>query len=119
MKTILAIDDSEDILFLEKMVLTKAGYIVHTALSGTEGLKKITELTDLDLILLDYEMAPMNGPGFLKALQLQSPTVFEKTKIVFASAHENPPSNVTQRWIPKIRDIDEFIKNIAEILHYS
>jgi CheY-like chemotaxis protein len=50
-------------------ILTRAGYQVHTALGGNEALKMISELKEINLILLDYEMDPMNGPEFLAAFE--------------------------------------------------
>ncbi|HEY8271989.1 MAG TPA: response regulator [Pseudobdellovibrionaceae bacterium] len=115
-KTILAIDDNKETLFLEGVVLTQAGYQVHTALGGEAALKMIHELKEIDLILLDYEMAGMNGPEFLAALEKQYPLVFEQTPVIYATAHENPPQKLNKSWIPKLRDIDKFIKDVERFI---
>jgi CheY-like chemotaxis protein len=112
MKTILSIDDSQDVLFVQNIVLTRAGYTVHTASSGLEALKKISELKDIDLILLDYEMDKMNGPEFLDTFKQQYPQLFAKIPVVFVTAHDKPPSCLGKSWIPKMKDLTSFLKDV-------
>lgn len=54
-KTILVVDDEEDIRSTVKMILEPHGYTVETASSGDECLKKINN-NKPDLILLDIMM---------------------------------------------------------------
>lgn len=115
-KTILAIDDNKETLFLEGVVLTQAGYQVHTALGGEAALKIISELKEIDLILLDYEMAGMSGPEFLAAFEKQYPLLFEQIPVIYSTAHERPPPKLGKSWIPKLRDIDQFIKDVEKFV---
>jgi CheY-like chemotaxis protein len=117
MKTILIIDDSPDILMAEEMVLTRAGYDVHTALSGQQALKKLKSLPTIDLILLDYEMQPMNGPQFLEAFKNADPERFKTTKITFITAHEKLPTDSSIPKIPKMKDIKNFVQTVNELTH--
>lgn len=59
-KTILLVDDEQDILDLLKYNLEKEGYNVHTANDGFEGFEKAKALQP-SLILLDLMMPKMDG----------------------------------------------------------
>ncbi len=65
--TILVIDDSPTILKVVQLVLTKAGFAVHTASDGEEGIAKALK-TSPRLILLDFVMPKMNGYQVCRAL---------------------------------------------------
>src|SRR5204863_6255125 len=65
--TVLAIDDSATILKVVQLVLSKAGYVVHTAGDGEEGLRLAHDARP-DLILLDFVMPRMNGYQVCRAL---------------------------------------------------
>ncbi|HEX6095569.1 MAG TPA: response regulator [Thermoanaerobaculia bacterium] len=59
-KKILLVDDSNTILMMERMILTKGPYDLVTASNGEEAVAKaLTELPDL--ILMDVVMPKMNG----------------------------------------------------------
>jgi DNA-binding response OmpR family regulator len=59
-KKILLVDDSNTILMMERMILTKGPYDLVTASNGEEAVQKA--LTDQpDLILMDVVMPKMNG----------------------------------------------------------
>ncbi|HEX2833190.1 MAG TPA: response regulator [Thermoanaerobaculia bacterium] len=59
-KKILLVDDSNTILMMERMILTKGPYDLVTASNGEEAVAKA--LTDQpDLILMDVVMPKMNG----------------------------------------------------------
>jgi CheY-like chemotaxis protein len=66
-ETVLVIDDSPTILKVVQLVLTKAGFKVHTATDGEEGVTKARE-TKPALILLDFVMPKMNGYQVCRAL---------------------------------------------------
>jgi len=65
--TVLVIDDSPTILKVVQLVLTKAGFTVHTAADGEEGIAKARESRP-SLILLDFVMPKMNGYQVCRAL---------------------------------------------------
>jgi DNA-binding response OmpR family regulator len=64
---ILVIDDSPTITRVVQLVLTKAGYDVHTAPDGEAGLAAVREDRP-DVILLDFVMPKMNGYQFCREL---------------------------------------------------
>ena len=58
--TILLIDDEKDLLIPVKRSLKRLGYTVHTAESGEEGWRAITE-TMYDLVISDLVMPGIDG----------------------------------------------------------
>ena len=66
-QTILVVDDSPTILKVVQLVLSKAGYEVHAASDGDEGVELARQVQP-DLILLDFVMPRMNGYQFCRAL---------------------------------------------------
>jgi CheY-like chemotaxis protein len=66
-ETVLVIDDSPTILKVVQLVLTKAGFSVHTAPDGEEGIAR-ARAERPDLILLDFVMPKMNGYQVCRAL---------------------------------------------------
>jgi DNA-binding response OmpR family regulator len=59
-KTILVVDDDENILNLEKTILEQKGFAVTTAAGGPEALALLEKGT-FDLILLDVMMPEIDG----------------------------------------------------------
>ena len=67
-KTILIVEDEEDILALVHYNLSREGYQVVTATSGEEGVD-IAQKTQPDLVLLDLMLPGMNGLEVCQALK--------------------------------------------------
>ena len=59
-KKILLVDDSNTILMMEKMILTKGPYSIVTASNGEEAITK-AQSEKPDLILMDVVMPKMDG----------------------------------------------------------
>ena len=68
-KRILVIEDEKLLQDVYTLVLSRAGYEVHTAGNGVEGLHKIASVQP-DLILLDIFMPIMDGREFLRNVNL-------------------------------------------------
>jgi two-component system NtrC family sensor kinase len=67
-KTVLIIDDSEELRSLLAIILPHGGYQAITAATGADGLQLATE-TNPDVILIDLELPDMNGLKVLEALK--------------------------------------------------
>lgn len=74
MKNILCIDDDQDICLLLEKFLTKNGYKVEIAYSGSSGLKKIEE-KKFDLILCDFRLPDHTGLEMIKMIKEKQPSV--------------------------------------------
>lgn len=82
MKSILIIDDNNDLLLLLKETL-QSKYRILTSLSGREGLYSLIH-NKPDLILLDIMMKGLNGFDILKLLR--NDTYTKDTPIIIISA---------------------------------
>lgn len=68
-ETILVVDDTRDNLeFVVEYVLQPKGFVALTANNGQEGLDLVLKHNP-DLILLDYNMPVLDGPGMLREMQ--------------------------------------------------
>lgn len=73
-RTLLLVDDEENIVAALKRVLRRDGYRIVTACSGEEGLRRLAE-NEVDVIVSDQRMPGMTGVEFLnraKALYPQT-----------------------------------------------
>lgn len=68
-RRILVVDDSSTMRRMLGMLLKHQGYEVRTANDGVEGLLRAREEPRPDLILTDYEMPELDGPGFCKGVK--------------------------------------------------
>ena len=67
MTTILVVDDEFGVGEVLHTILTDEGYRVLTAINGKQGLERLEE-TAPDVVLLDYMMPLLDGPGMLRAM---------------------------------------------------
>jgi|KBSMisStaDraftv2_1062788.scaffolds.fasta_scaffold49423_4 two-component system nitrogen regulation response regulator NtrX len=74
MATILCIDNDPRILEFHRAVLTGGSYMVLTALDGPSGIA-LTRNHSIDAIVLDFNMAGMDGSAMAQALMKEHPTV--------------------------------------------
>lgn len=73
--TILCVDDDVNILYMFEHTLGRKHHII-TAQSGEQALKKLAELTDIAVIISDYQMPGTDGIELLKhALEISPDTV--------------------------------------------
>jgi len=91
MKTILIIDDDEDIREIISYNLTKEGYSVISAKNGAEGIKKAKKNIP-SLILLDVMMPEMDGMEVCQILRAEETT--KDIKICFLTARSEDYSQI-------------------------
>ena len=72
--TVLCIDDEPTGLVLRKMLLEGEGYKVLLASSGHEGLK-ILKSSQVEAVVLDYQMPQMNGDEVARLMRKQYPDI--------------------------------------------
>jgi DNA-binding response OmpR family regulator len=68
MKTIVIIDDEFGLADVLSATLTDSGFRVRTAANGARGLEVVRD-DPPDLVILDYMMPILDGPGVLRGLQ--------------------------------------------------
>ena len=99
---VLVIDDSPTITKVVQLVLTKAGYQVHTAADGEQGLQAVRDQRP-DLILLDFVMPRMNGYQFCR--ELTSDAKLKDIPVILMSAKGD---QVGERFV-KVMGIVDYI----------
>jgi DNA-binding NtrC family response regulator len=81
-KTILIVDDEENLLLALRRILGKEGYQVATASNGNEALELLGK-NDFRLALLDIRMFPVDGVVLLSEIKRRSPL----TKVIMITAY--------------------------------
>lgn len=69
LKKVLVVDDSALIHQMYKMVLSRYRCAIVDAMNGQDGLDKLAQNPDADMVLLDINMPIMNGLEFIKKVK--------------------------------------------------
>ena len=80
-KTILIVDDTYENLYLLRVILEEAGFNIIEANDGSEGLKKLYENNNVDLIISDILMPIMDGYLFCQACKKEK--LFKNIPFIF------------------------------------
>ena len=91
-RTVLCIDDDNDLLAMSRTYLEAAGYRVLTALSGADGLAIIASEA-VDAVVVDYHMPDMDGEAVAREVRQHYPGV---PVVLFTGDIENIPSSVLE-----------------------
>jgi two-component system phosphate regulon response regulator PhoB len=91
-KTILVVDDEEDILELVRFNLDREGYAVHCAETGEAALRMLKEI-NFNLIVLDLMLPGMNGLEVTRLLKNDSAT--NNVPVIMLTAKGEEPDIVT------------------------
>lgn len=83
LKTILVVDDEQDMLLAVKLRLEASGYDVHTAVDGLQGLNLARQLKP-DLIILDIMLPKMNGYKISRLLKFDD--AFKHIPVIMLTA---------------------------------
>ncbi|HEY6896232.1 MAG TPA: EAL domain-containing protein [Rhodocyclaceae bacterium] len=115
-RTLLLVDDEENILAAMKRLLRREGYSILTANSGAEGLEVLAR-NEVDVILSDQRMPGMTGVEFLRrAKDLYPNTVrvvlsgYTELQSVTSAINEG----AIYKFLTKPWDDDQLRANIAE-----
>jgi DNA-binding NtrC family response regulator len=87
--SILIVDDEEDILNVLKLILTKEGYQVDTALDGKQALQLFRK-NSYDIVLTDLRMPEMDGIELLERIKEIRP----ETEVLIMTAYASVESAV-------------------------
>jgi DNA-binding NtrC family response regulator len=81
-RTVLVVDDEQNMQTVMRMILEDAGHVVITASSGEEALKYIQD-PNLDVVLSDMKMPGMGGEGLLTRCRADRPDL----PVIVVTAH--------------------------------
>ena len=116
-KTILVVDDEENIRFLYKEELTDEGYEVILAGNAEEALEKIVQQRP-DLITVDIKMPGMDGLEFLQKLKEEE----KEIPVILCSAYGSYKQDfrvwASDAYVVKSADMSELKGAIKDILDY-
>ncbi len=116
-KTILVVDDEENIRFLYKEELTDEGYEVMLAGNAEEALEKIGQQRP-DLITVDIKMPGMDGLEFLQKLKEEE----KEIPVILCSAYGSYKQDfrvwASDAYVVKSADMSELKGAIKDILDY-
>ena len=114
---ILVVDDQEDIREMARLVLLDAGFLVETAASGEEALKRARDL-DLDLVLLDINMPGLDGWATLKLLRAAASDLPVAMFSVKSEVRDKMASlqDGAVDFIAKPFSVDELVRRVARIV---
>ncbi len=117
-KTILHVDDDQDTLDVVRLILDQEGYVVDSATSGSEALKKMKNNT-YNLFLLDIMMPEMSGWELLSRIQERNSTA----RIAFLTVLEADEEKIkvmkkqgVSDYIVKPFDREDLVKRIKKII---
>ena len=115
-KSVLVVDDSTDMLALQKMILEGDGFEVFTAQSGTAAFEVLSQIKDPALIILDQQMEDMSGLEFLDLLEQRKPETTEHVPIIILSGAEPPETNKAVGFIQKFPDVEVFLEKVHHFI---
>lgn len=112
-RTVLVVDDDQDLRSLLALVLEEEGYHVETAADGQQGLDAVNREMP-DLILLDMKMPVMDGWEFAKEFRArferQAPIV---VLTAAADAKKRAEETGAVDWIGKPFDLDTLLNIVG------
>ena len=116
MKTILVVDDEQNIRFLYKEELEDEGYQVSVAATGEEALKILDTKTP-DLIVLDIKMPGMDGIELMRKIEEDKGDI----PIVLCSAYGRYKQDfrvwASDAYVVKSADLTELKLTVKEIFN--
>ncbi len=86
MATVLIVDDEFGIVEVITVALEDEGHRVFGAVNGRQGLERLAE-TEVDLVLLDFMMPVLDGPGMYRSMQMD-PALRKIPVVVMTSLDE-------------------------------
>lgn len=114
-KTIMVVDDEQDIRLTVKTILEKNGYKVITAESGDDCLEKLKK-DKPDLILMDIMMPGTPVRDIVKKIKNIKIAYLTVVRLAEAEKEELLKSKNIVGYIEKPFDIDELLKKVKEFL---
>lgn len=114
---ILVVDDEKEITMTLKGFFSAIGYEMLATLDGSEAVKILDTVKNIDLILLDLRMPGVNGIDILKKVRAEMP----KTKVIVITAYSKDTKEELEKigidgLIPKPIDLSQLIDRIKYVL---
>ena len=99
----LIVDDSRAMRRILRQIVEPLGFDIVEAGNGIEGLQRLSEFPDTELVLVDWNMPEMNGIEFVKTVRSEPSN--QRIKLVMVTT-ETEPSKMARALI---NGVDEFL----------
>ena len=113
-KSILVVEDDEDIRESLAAVLEAEGYTVFVAANGKEALERLAVVAQPCLILLDLMMPIMGGIEFLSLLRKEDVLAAIPVVILSAWSKEAEKASNTQGFVRKPVDLEALLRLVQQ-----
>ncbi|HLL53109.1 MAG TPA: response regulator [Myxococcaceae bacterium] len=110
---ILFVEDNEEIREALLSLLEEEGYEVTAVGSAEEGLAQM-KANRFDLLVTDYSLPGETGTWLVREAEKQN--LFKGARAMLVTAHPNPKGAEGLRVIRKPLDLDDFLREIHELL---
>ncbi len=87
-RTVLVVDDEEDVRLSMRRFLERVGFEVREAWSGRSALAQITAGRPPEVVLTDLKMSDGSGQWFLQQLGRDFPELLRRTVVMTGAAHD-------------------------------
>jgi CheY-like chemotaxis protein len=118
-KSVLVVDDDQDLRYILSVRLISAGYLVYGATNGLEALVQM-EKYSVDVVLTDYRMPKMDGFEFLSLCRMKWPGT---PVVVFSAEQDNLAHEAVERgafaWVRKGSDYTMLLEILAAAVQQS
>ena len=117
-KTVMAVDDEKDVIFVLERILEKEGFEVHGAIGGEECIESF-EKVNPDILFMDVMMPNMSGWEVIR--KLKDTGVLGNTKVIMLTVTKEPPeehddlSPYVMDYIRKPVKRDDLLKRVERL----
>ncbi len=114
---ILLVEDEDPVRMVAERALTRAGYTVTTARDGEEGLEKVEEGGEFDIVVSDVVMPSMDGPGMAREIRKLAPDL----PVLFMSGYAEEQLRreidiANFHFLPKPFSVQQISDKVAQVL---
>jgi PAS domain S-box-containing protein len=96
-RTVLVVDDEEDVRLSIRRFLERVGFEVREAWSGRSALAQITAGRPPEIVLTDLRMSDGSGAWFLEQLSRDFPDLLRRTVVMTGAAHDDDVAAMVRR----------------------
>jgi CheY-like chemotaxis protein len=119
MKTILLVDDDENVRLMCERELSGEGYTIRMVSSGPEALRLMNTNPQVDLIVLDVKMAPLDGIQVLRRLRAKNINIPVILYSDYSIYRDDFATWLANAYIVKSSDLKELKEKVKELLSFK
>jgi DNA-binding response OmpR family regulator len=117
-KSILIVDDEEDIRSLYESELSGEGFRTHSVSTGEEALRFVEENPQIDLVILDIKLEQMDGLKVLEELRSRRTTMPVILNSAYSTYKSNFNSWLADAYLVKSANLSELKNQVRELLAF-